>query len=193
MSTATHLADWIRAELPEQHHPLTHLKLQKLSFYCFGCALAFDFEHDLGELTFRAWDHGPVNLDIWHQFRDRGSSPIPALSRDEVEPYSETSERHLRDILTVYGRLDAWSLRQESHLEQPWKDAHKAGRGVIPNDALRTHFRGKFAGPNVAYPEYLSLASSFALDGIPTIGHRSLHDLAKTVAGFSRLTRTNRS
>jgi hypothetical protein len=49
----------------------------------------------------------------------------------------------------------------------------------LTNDALRAHFIGKFKIGPVRPPEYLTNASSAALDGIPARDYRSLDGLAK--------------
>jgi uncharacterized phage-associated protein len=177
MSTATSLAQWIRENYPYQD-ALTHLKLQKLSFYCFGVALAFECEAALGgEFVFEPWEHGPVNRDIWQEFRASGRGPLPATSGHTVS-YSPKADEHIRDALWVYGILDAWTLRQQSHLESPWKKAFDSKRVRIDNADLRAHFQQKFRSGPVVYPEYVLNPGTFLLDGIPVQSFDSLHALA---------------
>lgn len=184
MYNARDLANWIRATVPTDREPLTHLKLQKLIFYCYGAALAFRFESALGGIAFEPWDHGPVNRDVWKDYRDYRGTPIPSLDRRCAPEYPSSAQRHLQDVIDVYGVMDAWSLRQETHLEEPWIKAYNDKLSEIPEDWLRQHFVTKFNPPAekmVAYPEYLLRASNFALDRVPVRGHRSLHDLAIAV------------
>ncbi|WP_437504955.1 Panacea domain-containing protein [Sorangium sp. So ce1099] len=185
MTSASNLANWIRATIPTDRERLTHLKLQKLIFYCYGAALAFGCEDELGgKIVFEPWDHGPVNREVWYQYRHRKGEPIEPLERHWAPRYSPRVETHLQDIIDVYGGMDAWGLRQETHLEEPWIEAYKSGLEEIPEDALRRHFRDKFnpdGAKAVAYPEYLLNASNFALDRIPVRGCASLHELAHAV------------
>ena len=77
MSVSRDFALWIRAKLPADKLPLTHLKLQKLMFYGYGAALAFDCERALGgKIAFEAWEHGPVNREVWKEYKDHGSRSI---------------------------------------------------------------------------------------------------------------------
>jgi uncharacterized phage-associated protein len=174
---ATNLALWIRAATEEC---LTHLKLQKLAFYCYGAALANDHESELGVITFDAWKHGPVNREIYRAYASYGAGQITSLRGQPGLPhYSEATTRDLKDALSVYGRLDAWSLRQESHLETPWVSAFRL-QGAIPPDELKSYFRKKFSS-SVEWPRHLLGGSSLMLDGIPRATYSSLHELAQVV------------
>ena len=180
VSSATNLSNWIRANLEYRREPLTHLKLQKLAFYCYGGALAFGL-HDVGAIRFEAWDHGPVSPDIYAVFRGTGRAEISFLDDDDAPTYAQSTAERLRDVLGVYGALDAWSLRQESHRERPWIDAYHRNKGVISTESITDHFAKKFARGPVRAPEQLLFASSFSLDGIPLQGFGTLHDLANAV------------
>jgi uncharacterized phage-associated protein len=186
MKNAIALAAWVRSNYPYASRPLTHLKLQKLSFYCYGAALAFDCETDVGsDIQFQAWAHGPVNRDIYSEYREFGGSAIGEYSGPDIT-YSTEAESHMRDVLIVYGPLSAWALRQESHLEEPWKLYADTPKSNIPQDRLRRHFKRKFNTGPVRYPEYLANVSNFALDGIPVYPHESLRSLAKSVENVFR-------
>lgn len=186
MNNALALAAWVRINYPYASRPLTHLKLQKLAFYCYGAALAFDCDADVGsDIQFQAWAHGPVNCDIYSEYREYGGSTIGEYSGPTIS-YGPAAESHLRDTLIVYGPLSAWALRQESHLEEPWKLYAELPRSNISQDRLRQHFKQKFNTGPVRYPEYLANVSNFALDGIPIYPHESLHSLAKSVENVFR-------
>lgn len=184
MKTALNLAHWVHQHY-KHAEPLTHLKIQKLVFYVFGGALAFDRESDVGaEIEFEAWQHGPVNREIWQQFRSHGANPLPLPPADRVR-FPALTERPLLDVLTVYGRLSAWDLRQESHLETPWKDADAKKELVINKVILKGHFREKFAAASVGCPAHLFGKSSFSLDGIPVPTFGTLRQLALAVESAS--------
>lgn len=182
MSEAAKLARWIRGAIPEVSEPMTHLKLQKLAFYCYGAALAFRLDGEVGVgIAFEAWKNGPVCRDIWHEYKTYGGTPIPNPTTP-TGGYSSQTEAVLKDVLTVYGVMDAWSLRQESHLEKPWINAWEAQDHAIPREELRAYFAAKFNLGNVRYPAYLLGEWNFAIDRVPVHGtHRTLHDLAESV------------
>lgn len=181
MNDSIALGAWIRSNFPYPSRPITHLKLQKLAFYCYGAALAFGYEDEVGShVTFEAWDHGPVNRELWRQFREHRAEPLPTYRGPNIQ-YSRALTAVLRDVLVIYGPMTAWQLRQESHLEGPWIN-HKDDHGVIGNDELWNHFYEKFNRPPIYYPEHLMSRSSFALDRIPVIGFPSLRDLARSIS-----------
>jgi uncharacterized phage-associated protein len=179
VSSALDLATWIRAHLEYRDDALTHLKLQKLAFYCYGAALAFEFDREIGIVPFEAWGHGPVSPEIYSEFRGYGREKIDFVPAGLAPKYSAHASSRLHEVLSVYGVLDAWALRQESHLEQPWRDA-SLGQ-VISRQAITNHFRKKFITGPIRPPEQLQFASSFALDGIPVRGFATLQHLAESV------------
>jgi len=182
MSNAIKLGQWILAQTPYRREAMTHLKLQKLAFYCYGAALAFGCEDAVSDdIAFEAWEHGPVCRELWLQHRDQGATPIPFLPPEAAPSYAPEAARHMTDALVVYSPLSAWSLRQESHTEAPWIEAHNRRPATISTDVLRAHFEKKFAGREVKLPEYLGHTSSAALDGIPSHGYGSLRELALVV------------
>lgn len=182
MENAAKLARWILANAPYRKEAMTHMKLQKLSFYCYGAALAFGCERDVGtDIEFEAWEHGPVCRDVWRDYRSFGGTVIPWVQADEAPAYPGEVSEQMRNALRVYGAMSAWALRQESHLEAPWL-AHAKAADTIPTAELRAYFVKKFNGGSVQFPEYLSHASSARLDGIPVRGCASLAELATIVS-----------
>jgi len=55
---------------------MSHLKLQKLLYYCQGFTLAL-LNRPLFEDKVVAWQHGPVVPTVWEEFKHYGSQPIP--------------------------------------------------------------------------------------------------------------------
>ncbi len=176
MAASLSLARWLIS-----HHvgPVTHLKLQKLAFYSYGAALAFDQHAELGPIVFEAWEHGPVNRQIWSEYRGAGREPLAKPA--EVPSYSASLTQTLNDVLVVYGSMSAWALRNESHHEAPWEDAYQQGKSgtVIDQAKLRAHFVEKLRPGAVKIPGELLRSWSYAVDRIPVQGFASLHDLAE--------------
>ncbi len=168
------LAQWVLAAVPGA----THLKLQKLLFYAYGAALAHDREHEVGPIGFQAWEHGPVCVSVWREYRVYEAQPLPSPSA--VGEYSRSTEVHLQDAVDVYRQLGAWSLRNETHLEAPWLSSWTRRARHIDPVLLKQHFYRKFRN-DVAWPEHLGRPSSLILDGIPQETFPSLHDLAEAV------------
>lgn len=181
VSTMKQLCGWICHNY-QYKEPLTHLKLQKLFFYCYGALLAENLEDQIGEqLTFEPWDHGPVNSELYQFFRHKGSNPISSADFPVAGNYSKKIVNVLTDTITIYGVMSAWSLRNQTHAEAPWKTAYDQKAGEIDPVELKNFFRKKFADGNITAPEYLFGLSSFAIDGIPVKNYSSLNNLATAV------------
>lgn len=176
--SALELAEWLCAHATPRPDLFTHLKLQKLAFYSYGALLAFGLEGETGEVSFEAWKHGPVAPDVYRRYADYGREALPRTSCRHG--YSARVESVLSDVLNVYGRMTAWQLREESHEEGPWQEAYsEIYRMTISTESLRTHFRTKFGGPTVTFPERLFGGSSFLLDRIPVPAFSSLSEMSK--------------
>lgn len=176
-SSAIRLAERIALLAPAQPDELTHLKLQKLAFYCYGALLAFDVEREVGQIEFQAWKHGPVNAEIFRRYSPFGKSVLPRP--ESACAFGLATESAIRDVLNVYGRLTAWQLREESHVEEPWRRAFTGARGVrLDDEELRAHFKLKFATGRVRFPERLFGTASMALDRIPVPTFGSLAEMA---------------
>jgi uncharacterized phage-associated protein len=186
MNPSRRLATWIDAHNPYQEH-LTHLKLQKLMFYCAGLALAFD--HDIGDIPFEPWEHGPVNREVWRHLRRYGAKQLPhgaelraVLQAGEHRiTYGTTTDRTLLCALKIYGSLSAWSLRCQTHLEGPWKEAYEAKSDTINSSAIRAHFVKKYRQHRVSCPEWVLDPGSFKIDGLPVHSYPSIETLAESV------------
>jgi len=155
---------------------VTHLKLQKLAFYAYGSVVARDLFLLVEPLTFEAWQHGPVHLGTWNRYRGSGKA---ALASPSIGRVHEVVVEAVADVTDVYGRLDAWELREQSHREAPWKSAFDAGTATIDPDEFAQHFTAKFAG-EFAPPSALGSASA-ALDGIPPPAFASLAAFASAL------------
>ena len=146
---------------------------------CFGAAVAHGCDQELGDIRFRAWKHGPVNLDVYRLHHQCGRAVLPKPGFHEVPVYSEPLQQVLRDVLAVYGRLSPWQIREESHEEAPWLRTRQSDQ-IDPAD-VRTHFREKFAPGRVSAPKHLIQSWSFRVDGLPVHPWPSLHSLASAL------------
>lgn len=191
--TPIHFAQWVQANYPYAHlDPLTHLKLQKLAFYAYGAAMAFEADAALPPVAFEAWEHGPVCRAVWLQFRSVGKGPL-APPAESVQDFDPACAGPMRDALAVYGLLRAWPLREQSHLEAPWRSGRASPTLAVDHEEMRAHFRKKFNSGAVAWPEYLVGAGSLRLDGIPVAQHASLASLADAVRATARRLESGRA
>ncbi len=176
-----------------RHGDLTPLKVQKLAFYACGASLAFGFEEAVNAVEFQAWKHGPVERRLYSMLKEFGATSVPVSV--VVDPprvaYHEDHKSALQDVLEVYGRMTPWALREESHLEDPWRDAYRNGQGEgspISLEAMKSHFVRKFRAERIFAPRFLVGGGSWSLDGIPLVHFDSMKDLASALsnAGLGR-------
>jgi uncharacterized phage-associated protein len=175
---AVRLAD--RVLVQSGHALITHLKLQKLTFYTYGAILAERLDPEVGQIEFEAWKHGPVSRAVNERYKWHGAEPLP-VPRLSSE-YGNAVERCIGDVLAVYGKLSAWQLREQSHLEDPWKEAWSSDDKVICVEGLRRYFSTKFAAGHVTVPEVLTQVWPLSFDRLPQAHFESLHSLASAFA-----------
>lgn len=141
--TARYLIKLAQAEA--EPDPLTHLQLQKLLYFVQGWSLAANGQQ-LFEGTIEAWVHGPVVRELYPEFADYGSDPIPAHHADGSESLTEEERRIIESVWSHYGRYSASELRRLSHETEPWREAREGldadtpSNRPISNERLRTYF-----------------------------------------------------
>ena len=120
---------------------ISNLKLQKLLYYAQGFHLAIFREHLFPE-PIEAWAHGPVVTDVYHQYKEYGSEPIPTEDVD-FSLFDADEKEFLNEIYCEFGQFSAWKLRAITHDEPPWADAYDEDTPgiVITNEALLAYFQ----------------------------------------------------
>lgn len=117
----------------KHYGPMSHLKLQKLLFYCDAYHLAY-FGTELVSNKFEAWVHGPVCRRVYDSFKDKS-----VLYADIAYSYNEgdvdvdgefrklTTDQQdlLTDILSTLATWTCLQLEQATHSEAPWKNARR--------------------------------------------------------------------
>lgn len=116
----------------KHYGPMSHLKLQKLLFYCDAYCLAY-FGQELISDKFEAWVHGPVSRKVFNELKgasllyaDMYYSQIPGIDEDAIFNLLPID---VKDLLTdVLGSLSQWSgieLERATHRERPWIEARE--------------------------------------------------------------------
>ncbi|PVY33323.1 Panacea domain-containing protein [Victivallis vadensis] len=122
---------------------ITNLKLQKLVYYAqawfivlFGIKL---FDEDI-----QAWVHGPVVRSIYDCYKQYGYKPLPCPRVKSDLPGDV--QKHLDEILKIFGGYSGFQLELMTHQEAPWKNARKGlppdmacDRVISPED-MRTFY-----------------------------------------------------
>ncbi|MDD2790932.1 MAG: DUF4065 domain-containing protein [Sulfurimonas sp.] len=114
---------------------ITHLKLQKLVYYAQAWHIALNDHQPLFEenRAFQAWQHGPVNYDLYTVYADYKWTPINREPNTKLinEHLSENDKEFLNDVADVYFQFEAYKLEVMTHQEDPWIEA----RDGLPEDA----------------------------------------------------------
>ena len=124
---------------------ISHLKLQKLVFYCQAFHLAL---HDapLFRENVEAWALGPVIREVYQEYKIYGNSVI---APSEIDPDDDISTSlnsaqlaTITAVLNAYGHLSAPALVEKTHRETPWQEAFEKGNGtIIKHDAMKNYYK----------------------------------------------------
>lgn len=122
--------------------PMSHLKLQKLLFYCDAYHLAY-FDTELVSDKFEAWVHGPVSTKVFDSFKDKSvlysdlyfpNSSVDGDPDLEFDKLTTSQKDFLKEVLSNLAKWNDLELEASSHNETPWKDARK---GFSPGDICK--------------------------------------------------------
>lgn len=126
----------------KHYGPMSHLKLQKLLFYCDAYHLAY-FDTQLVEDKFEAWVHGPVSRKVFKSLADKSVlhsdieySPIEGVDEEAMFESLNSSQKEL--ITDVLQELHTWTgfqLEKATHREEPWIKA-RCGYGEADKCAV---------------------------------------------------------
>lgn len=97
-------------------------KLQKLCYYSQAWHLAWTgspiFEED-----FEAWANGPVCPELFHAHQGKFLVSIDDFCKGNVDNLSDDEKESIDIVLNGYGQMEPYSLREQTHAEDPWKNA----------------------------------------------------------------------
>jgi len=114
----------------QNNKPITNLELQKLVYFLEAIYIVYTDEDYLFEEDFLAWNFGPVNLEIYNQYKSFGSLPI------ELETSISINPNNLKYIETLYISFKDFSVTQLVNLSHakgsPWYNISKKYDGKIP-------------------------------------------------------------
>ena len=129
--------------LAQKNGGLTHLQIQKLVYFAHVESLG---KHDkpLVRRLFRAWSFGPVDLEIYSEFRGSGKRKIKEEIRYVGDTIDESSKCLIKEVYKEYGDKTGWELSEMSHdttsyLGHPWAEVYQKGETgiLIPNEEIK--------------------------------------------------------
>lgn len=127
-------AEWILQWSNQKGIPFSHLKLQKILYYCQAWHLVFFDKMNLyseAEIP-EAWSNGPVFRKIYDKYKDnqRSSPLVREVIEDKMFFHSQydlglnSSQLQLiENVLNNYGAMSDEKLVYLTHVELPWNEA----------------------------------------------------------------------
>lgn len=122
---------------------MTPKKLQKLCYYAKVWYLAL-YDDNIVEEGFEAWVHGPVNPELYTQYKKYGFDMIPKLSTTDIP---EEFRNFALKVYNTYGDLSGDELEDLTHSEMPWKNARgelkpwEGSKILISEEDMKTYYR----------------------------------------------------
>ena len=121
---------------------ISHLKLQKLLFYCQAYHLSISGE-PLFEDDILAQDYGPVVRSVYENYKKHDSSIISVKKELKSEDISATSIGVISTVMGAYSKFSAIELMGMTHSERPWQEAYarKGKDKIISQDSMKKYYK----------------------------------------------------
>ena len=114
---------------------ITPLKLQKLLYFLHAWGLVSD--NLIAEQIFYKWKFGPVNKDIYAEFKVYGSGKIPA--NPDISIKLSSNEKIFTDfVISNYVKYSALTLSALTHEDQPWIETQD--NDIIPDQVIKNYY-----------------------------------------------------
>ena len=119
-------------------HPTDFVIEPKLLYYAQGIYLALSGKKLFSD-NLVAWAHGPVVVDVYHEYCSNGSRGIEYNeSLRPKEKYSKEERNVLEQVYNYFGQYSAWKLRNMTHEERPWLETPQ--NHVISPKLIKEYF-----------------------------------------------------
>lgn len=125
------VANWFIQQSHKNDMIITPKKLQKLLYYAYAWGLVFlnetsdDLRNKLFDGSFEAWVHGPVDSEVYQEYKIYGYQSIDKNITDKIVINDETADNILNQVWKIYGQYKADELEALTHQELPWVNARK--------------------------------------------------------------------
>ena len=116
---------------------ITPLKLQKLLYYIQGMALRI-YGKPAFTNNISAWQYGPVVEEVYQQYKGRN----PNKKKKTDYEVSDGLKKIIELVVSSYGQIEAGSLIDLTHDEDPW--IKSINSGTISIDLIKEYFNKVF-------------------------------------------------
>lgn len=120
-------------------------KLQKLCYYAQAWTLAWTGK-PLFDEDFEAWRNGPVCRELFHAHKGLFTIKEVQLRKGNPDALTDDEKESVDTVLEGYGSMAPYELRNQTHIEAPWKNARgsldpfASCDTVIPKDAMGEYY-----------------------------------------------------
>ena len=145
--TALQVADRIIKLSLEDEIPVTHLQIQKLTYFCHAWKLGLG-HGPLFQDAVESWQYGPVIRSVYHALKRHGKSEIKEDLHQETQ-FSPLDEKIIKRVWMLYGDQSGIALSNLTHSEgTPWHQTYIRGSftQIIPNHLIRDYYATVAAG-----------------------------------------------
>ena len=125
------VANFIIGVAKKEDKPVTNLKLQKVLFFLQGYCLS-EYDTPLINGNFSKWRYGPVEEEVYREFKYYGPAPIESKSvyfdKEKIEFYSEEVnlpnefKKILQEVISKMLDVETWKLAEIVLSHSSWKD-----------------------------------------------------------------------
>jgi uncharacterized phage-associated protein len=120
----------VAAFILEKHGQITHMKLQKLVYYCQAWSLVWD-ESPLFTEKIEAWANGPVVPALFKKLKGKFGVKKSDLGAGNSRNLDAVQKETVERVIDFYGSKAPQWLSDLTHMENPWKDARV---GLAPGE-----------------------------------------------------------
>ncbi|SEM26904.1 Uncharacterized phage-associated protein [Butyrivibrio sp. ob235] len=137
--------EYVALYILNSKYEITNMSLQKLLYYVEAFAEVL-LKKRIFVNRCEAWMYGPVYPEIYEKYKTFGSSQIQVDKTDLSDRLSSGVCKVIDFVLSQFAIYNGVTLKDLSHSEEPWKNAHKGYgekehcREIITHDAISEYF-----------------------------------------------------
>ena len=129
----------------EKNGEMSAMKLQKLAYYAQAWSLVWD-EAPLFDNKIEAWANGPVVRDLYDKHKGDYLVSSGAIDNGNPNALKPEQKETIDVVLNAYGDKSARWLSDQTHSEEPWKQARaglsdtERSNKEIPLDSIAEYY-----------------------------------------------------